>query len=304
MTADLFISYAWTSPDHRQWVQMLAAHLKAVGYGVLIDADVDYGDSLNGFMRRAMDCRHVLLVVDENYVDRADNLPGSGVGIENWFVQAYDEKPASWLSVLFKDNAARRIPSWLSEQNPKGHSFNANAERGDFPGSDQVEELWRWVEGLPVNRDHAVSVATLRERARRLEEIDRRRDPNSWSSPGLQGEILFELNQSPTKTYSLGHGEFGFDFYVSECGADSVYVLRDHVHAVGINRAGATDRGELASQLPPGRSVVARVDDQAILLNRHGALCLVDILSVQREETAPSFVPASVLFRYRILANS
>ncbi len=50
--ADLFISYAWTSAQHQQWVRLLAAHLKMLGYHVLVDADLDYGDSLTGFMRR------------------------------------------------------------------------------------------------------------------------------------------------------------------------------------------------------------------------------------------------------------
>ena len=49
--ADLFISYAWTSVQHRQWVRLLAAPAEGAGYDVLIDADVHYGDSLNGFMR-------------------------------------------------------------------------------------------------------------------------------------------------------------------------------------------------------------------------------------------------------------
>ena len=66
MAADLFISYAWTSDQHRQWVRLLAAQLKAVGYDVLIDADVRYGDSLNGFMRRVVDADHVLMIVEDN----------------------------------------------------------------------------------------------------------------------------------------------------------------------------------------------------------------------------------------------
>ena len=68
VTADLFISYAWSSDEHREWVRLLAANLKALGYDVLIDADVDYGDSLTGFMKRATQSRHVLLIVDDNYV--------------------------------------------------------------------------------------------------------------------------------------------------------------------------------------------------------------------------------------------
>jgi hypothetical protein len=37
--------------SHREWVRLLAAHLKAIGFDVLIDVDVHYGDSLTGFMR-------------------------------------------------------------------------------------------------------------------------------------------------------------------------------------------------------------------------------------------------------------
>src|SRR5699024_2250672 len=58
---DPFISYAWTSDQHRQWVRLLASQLKAIGYDVLVDPDVDYGDELNGFMRRVTEARHVLM---------------------------------------------------------------------------------------------------------------------------------------------------------------------------------------------------------------------------------------------------
>lgn len=57
---------AWTSDKHRERVRLLAAQLKALGFDVLIDADVDYGDDLNGFMRRVGDSRRVLLVADRN----------------------------------------------------------------------------------------------------------------------------------------------------------------------------------------------------------------------------------------------
>lgn len=305
MSADLFISYAWTSEQHREWVQLLAAHLKAIGHDVLVDADLDYGDGLNGFMRRATECRHVLLIVDENYVRRADSQPGSGVGIETkWISEAHDSKPPTWLSVLFKDNPTYRLPAWLVDHNPKGHSFNANPSNRDFPGSEQVEELWRWIEDLPANRDHAVSAATLRERAKRIEVIDRQRDPNSWSAPAPEGEIHFEYDRAPGRTYTVGYGELTFKLYVSGCGAQSVYVLKDPIHAVGLNLSGATTTTDLAAQLTPGRSVVASVGQQVILQNQRGALCLVDLLDCQRETTSPRYMPASIRFRYSILLDS
>ena len=305
VTEDVFISYAWTSDEHREWVRLLAANLKAAGYDVLVDADVDYGDGLTGFMRRAVDCRHVLMIVDENYVERADNRPDSGVGKENkWLSEAHSTKPRTWLSVLFKDNPNHAPPAWLTPHMPNGFTFNADSKQGKFPGSEQVEELWRWIEDLPANRDHAATVATLRARGRRLETIDRERDPSSWAEPSAEGEVNFEYDRSPDRTYTVGYGEFGFKFLVAPAGSDSVYVLKDTIHAVGLNRIDAVDHDEIATQLTPGRSVSATVGDQVILQNSHGALCLVDILEVQDETAGPRYMPSSIRFRWRILVDS
>ena len=305
MSEDLFVSYAWTTNDHREWVRLLAANLKAAGYDVLVDADVDYGDGLTGFMRRAVDCSHVLLIVDENYVRRADTRPDSGVGIENkWFREAHAGKPKTWLSVLFKDNPNCALPAWLEPHMPRGHSFNAYPSSGNFPGSEQVEELWRWIEDLPANRDHAATVATLRARGKRLETIERARDTNSWANPASEGEVHFAYDRAPGRIFTVGLGEYGFKFCVSGCGAQSVYVLNDYLDAVGPNRAGATIHDDLADQLTPGRSVVASVGHQVILQNEHGTLCLIDLLEVHRERTEPDYTPASIQFRYRILLDS
>jgi len=305
VSADLFISYAWTSPTHREWVRLLVANLKTIGFDVLIDADVDYGDSLTGFMRRLTDCRHVLLIVDENYVERADNSPNTGVGQETaWIAAAYQDKPSSWLSVIFKDNQGRRLPKWLSDDNPKGISFNSVPERGDFPGSEQIEDLWRWIEDLPANRDHAVSAATLRQRARGLELIDHQRDPNSWSNPAPEDDVVFEYDKCPNSTYRLGCGQFQFALMVSSRSIQEIYVCKDPIHAVGVNRTNATTPADLTAQLTPGRIVTPGVGDEVILQNEHGALCLVDIRAIQVEQTSPEYVSASIRFHYRILLDS
>ena len=73
MQFDVFISYAWTDDDHREWVRLLAACLRSMGFNVGIDAKVDYGNDLDGFMRRIPESLHVLMIVDDNYADRADN---------------------------------------------------------------------------------------------------------------------------------------------------------------------------------------------------------------------------------------
>jgi hypothetical protein len=306
MAADLFISYAWTSDQHRQWVRLLAAQLKAVGYDVLIDADVRYGDSLNGFMRRVVDADHVLMIVDDNYVERADSCPETGVGFENlWLREAHPSRPATWLSILFKDNPNHATPSWLDEHNPKGFSFNHDPAKQDgFPGSEQVEELWRWLEGLPANKDAATPISVLRERSARLERHELRSDPSQWRSPALEGSERFMFQDAPSGTFRWGHGEAESGFRVSGCGSNSIYVYRDPIKAVGVVRDERIPDVALESQLTRGRFVVARTGQRVVLMNQHGVLSLVEILAVRQEINGESYVAPYVDIRWRVVGSS
>ncbi|MEZ2585881.1 toll/interleukin-1 receptor domain-containing protein [Kluyvera intermedia] len=144
MKTDLFISYAWTSDVHREWVRLIASHLDLIGYTVKIDESVNYGSSLTGFMREVIEASHILLIVDENYVERANNIQSSGVGIENKYIsEPVMTKPTTWLSVIFIRNPERKLPNWLEEHNPKGFDFNSNPDKNEFSGSKQIEVIWR-----------------------------------------------------------------------------------------------------------------------------------------------------------------
>lgn len=307
MGADLFISYAWTPGKHREWVRLLAAQLKALGFDVLIDAYVDYGDDLNGFMRRVGDSRRVLLVADRNYVERADTMPDSGVGKENrWMAEQYADHEASWLSALFIDNRGCTLPAWLDGRMPKGFDFNHSpGSLQQFPGAEQIEELWRWIAGLPANRDSATPIATLRERATRLEQQDLHTEPSQWRSPDLEGEAHFEYRDAPRNTFIWGFGDSEFGFHVSECGNDSVYVYKDGIKAVGVIRSEQTEDAGLAQHLTPGRTVTPHVGQSVVLMNEHGRLAVVDIIRVQREDTSRhEYVAPFVDFRWRVVESS
>ncbi|WP_290060771.1 toll/interleukin-1 receptor domain-containing protein [Amycolatopsis solani] len=303
---DLFISYARTSAPHREWVRLLAAHLKAIGFDVLIDADDDYGDSLTGFMRRVTEAEHVLLIVDDNYVERADKLPDSGVGVENrWISEVYEDRPPTWLSVLFKGNLGRRLPAWLAHREPRGFPFDRDESKiDDFPGSEQIEDLWRWIEGLPANRDSQTPIATLRERAARLERQARKGEPSQYRSPALTGQTCFKVADAPDKVFRWGLSAAEFAFKVSECGADSIYVYSDPVMAVGVVRSTEFPDSDLEQHLTPGRTVVAHIGKVVVLLNEHGRLAVVEILDVQREQTRGTYVAPHVTFRWRVVETS
>jgi hypothetical protein len=302
--ADLFISYAWTPGGHREWVRLLAAALKLIGYNVLIDADVDYGDSLNGFMRKVVASRHVLLIADENYVLRADTMPDSGVGRENrWISDAFAGKPPTWLSVLFKDNPSATMPAWLTAHNPKGHWFHADPAQGNFPGSEQLDDLWRWIEGLPANKDNGTSVAALRERAARLERIALTRDPGQWHNPAISDRVHFPYASAPGNTFRMGFGEHEFGLMVTERGGETVAVYRDPINAVGLVRPQIAAPEHWEAHLAPGRVVDARPGDTVVLMNEHGLICRVDILGVQPEVNGPPYIAPHLDFRYEVIIS-
>lgn len=83
----VFISYSWDSPEHRQWVAFLAAHLRAQGIDIILDQwHVRGGEDLAAFMDRSIrEADRVLVICSEGYVERATQRRG-GAGFEHMIV--------------------------------------------------------------------------------------------------------------------------------------------------------------------------------------------------------------------------
>jgi len=303
MSADLFISYAWTSDCHRAWVNLLASQLHLMGYDVKLDEKLSYGSSLHGFMQQVIEAKHVLLVVDENYVDRADNKPETGVGIETrWMIEAFSSKPSTWLSVMFVQNPKRLLPRWLQEHDPKGFDFNCNPEKNKFPGSLQLEEVWRWVEGLPASKAHAIPLSLIRRRAARLEKIDALRDPANYVSPALSESITFRYKQN--NYYTVGYGDYAFRLKFSGCDINRVHVYADGIKALGLITDPNYDPIAVESFLTQERTVSPAVGEKVVLLNAHGIMCVIAIDQVQREVKKSVYIHEHVTFTYEILVDA
>ncbi|ELH9057149.1 toll/interleukin-1 receptor domain-containing protein [Escherichia coli] len=304
MKTDLFISYAWTSDSHREWVRLLASHLDLIGYTVKIDEAVRYGSSLSGFMREVIETDHVLLIVDDNYVERANNNPNSGVGIENkWISDAFMEKPSTWLSVIFVRNPERKLPKWLEGHNPKWFDFNSNSDRNEFPGSMQIDAIWRWIEGLPADKKYSIPLPVYRQRIARLEHIDILRAPSRYANPALKGCEIFRFRDY--SHYTVGNSEYQFKIVFSACSHDSVYIYIDcELKAIGLITSAEFNPQTVESFLTPGRSVNATVGQKVVLLNSYGVLCIVTIDNVQHEINTAEYVHPHVEFSYEILEKN
>lgn len=298
---DLFVSYAWTSPAHREWVRLLASQLHLLGYDVKIDEAVDYGSSLSGFMQEVTSAAHVLMIIDENYVRRADTMPESGVGIENrWISGAFISKPPNWLSIVYVQNPLFKVPAWLAKHNPKGFDFNSRPQINVFPGSAQIDEIWRWVEGLPTSKANATSLAEVRKRAARIERIDAQRNPANYASPALEGRVTFR--HKDYSHFKIGNGEYEFKIEFSSRSHNSVYIYTDSgLKAVGLITASSYDSLSLSTFLTPARTVEPIVGQSVVCMNSHGALCVLTIEEVQAEINAQAYVSPHVTFSYKVL---
>lgn len=251
-------------------------------------------------MREVAAADRVLMVADENYVHRADRLPDSGVGIENrWIREVLDQKPESWLSVLFVGNALFRFPEWLADKRVKAFDFNARPGLDQFPGIEQLDDLWRWIEGLPADKAHALTPSILRDRVARIERIDVMRDPSNYANPALQGRVTFQYEDHAA--YRVGHGEYQFNVSFSSRRADSVYVYVDGLKAVGLITSADFDLAVVESFLRPGRTATPIVGQKVVLMNHVGALCIMTIEAVQREVNGSTYTPATVTFAYEVL---
>ncbi|QHM95285.1 toll/interleukin-1 receptor domain-containing protein [Kosakonia sacchari] len=301
MKTDLFISYAWTSDAHRAWVHLFASQLRLAGYAIKIDEAVEYGSSLTGFMREVTDAAHVILIVDENYVSRANNLPDSGVGIETkWISDAFNDKPATWLSVMFVQNPERKLPDWLVEHKPKGFDFNYCSHRGDFPGAVQIEAVWRWIEGLPADKKHAIQTSTLRERAARLEYISNLRDPANYVSPELNGHVTFYYDDNPY--YTVGYGEYHFDIMFGEANIEIIRIYKDYgLEAAWLLPEQYSDPLDYKPLINPARTVELKVREKAVVMNSAGILCVITIEQIQPQVMGKEFHRKYVKFSYEIL---
>lgn len=254
-------------------------------------------------MRSVIEADRVLMIVDENYVNRADKLPESGVGAENsWIKSVFSEKSTSWLSVLYVNNPQFSLPSWLADHKPKGFDFNSYPHKEQFPGLEQVDDLWRWIEGLPADKVNALSMPQYLDRLARIERIDAMRDPSNYANPQLEGKATYQYKDF--KNYTLGHGEYEFKLSFSRRNINKVCVYTGYgLHAIGLITSTDFDIKSVASFLGPGSTEDANVGESMVLMNSLGNLAIMKIEGVQEEERSASYIRPSVTFSYKILID-
>lgn len=89
MIKKVFISYSWSSPEHEDWVLLLAQRLVNDGIDVALDKwDLKEGHDKFHFMEtmvKSNDINKVLIILDKKYSQKADSRTG-GVGTETLII--------------------------------------------------------------------------------------------------------------------------------------------------------------------------------------------------------------------------
>jgi hypothetical protein len=131
-----FISYSWSSPQHKERVRQFADRLIANGVQVVIDTyDSQPGQDLNAFMEQSVtrkDITHVLVFADKIYAEKADQRSG-GVGTETQLLsqEVYERvEQTKVVPLIFEcdEEAQPYLPTYMKS---RFHINFTNPERFD-----------------------------------------------------------------------------------------------------------------------------------------------------------------------------
>ncbi|MEP1443595.1 MAG: SEFIR domain-containing protein [Hyphomicrobiales bacterium] len=153
----VFVSYSWTSDDHKKWVLNLSAELREAGIDVILDAwDLNEGDEANAFMEQMVsdpDVEKVIIVCDRVYAEKSDQRKG-GAGTEAQIIS----------SEIFKKQKQNKfvvVSTELDEQEePVRPAYYTSRIFIPFINenyySENFDQLLRWVYGQPQNKKPSI----------------------------------------------------------------------------------------------------------------------------------------------------
>lgn len=122
MNPRVFISYSWSSPEHRDLIRQWAEQMVADGVDVVLDVwDLKEGDDKYAFMEKMVtdeSVSHVLVFTDSEYAAKADARK-AGVGTESQIIssEVYSKvQQSKFIPVVceFTDTGEPYLPTFLS----------------------------------------------------------------------------------------------------------------------------------------------------------------------------------------------
>lgn len=157
MTKKVFISYSWTSEDHKNRIVKIAESLmRDHGINIILDLwDCKPGQDLNVFMESMVldeTVDYVLVMSDKRYKDKANSREG-GVGTESTIISAEVYKDVSntkFIPVYMEMiNGEVSLPQFCKTR----RAINMTNEEDDY---ESIEEIARWINNKPIYTKPAI----------------------------------------------------------------------------------------------------------------------------------------------------
>lgn len=226
-----FISYAWDSEEHKQWVLKLASNLRRHGVDAILDQwDARLGNDLSSFMEQGLTTSHfVICICSDKYVEKANGGIG-GAGYEKRILASgmISGKERQFILPVIKENKnGCKLPTFLS-----GLKY-VDFDNGSY--YDCYQELLERIYDIDINKKPAlgtnpfVSTDISDEITTKL-NLDRIK----FQSYDFEGKVSFDYTKNSGE-YSIGEGDYMFNTKWSECGYQSIYCYRDLVYRLGYN---------------------------------------------------------------------
>lgn len=149
----VFVSYAWSSPDHEQWVLDLCQRLVEASVDIILDKwDLREGQNSYQFMERIVNdsaIRKVIIISDRIYAEKSNDRRG-GAGTE---AQIISPK-------LYSGKDEGRFALVVRERSESGEPFVPTYYHGrifidmstDELADSNLEQLLRWIFDKPLHQ--------------------------------------------------------------------------------------------------------------------------------------------------------
>ncbi|MBN2287566.1 MAG: TIR domain-containing protein [Tissierellales bacterium] len=147
----LFISYSWSSPEHEEWVLLLATELRESGVDVVLDKwDLKEGHDSFAFMEKMVtdpEIKKVAIICDKTYSEKANKRKG-GVGTETQIITPE----------IYQKEDQNKFVAVVAERNEDGQAYLPVYYKSriyiDLSESDlystNFEQLLRWIYDKPL----------------------------------------------------------------------------------------------------------------------------------------------------------
>lgn len=230
-TKKAFISYAWDSEEHNEWVLKLASDLRRHGVDVILDQwDARLGNDLSFFMEQGLTASHfVLCVCNDKYIQKANGGIG-GAGYEKRILAAemMNDSNKRFIIPIIKGNSqTNKLPTFLSGLKyvdfDNGMYFNNYQELIERIYDEDAKKK------PPLGCNPFVSTVISDQITTKLniEKIE-------FHNPSLKGKASFDYKRN-SGSYIIGEGDYMFVTHWSECGHNSIHSYKDYVFRQGYN---------------------------------------------------------------------